>query len=71
MLQRNDTSEAQHVPAWPSEEYPDHHSFVVGPGEEIDWPIRLGAFSLVEEPPKPRRKEAATVVADKEVGEPQ
>ena len=75
MRQRNDTGYEQHVMVWPSDEHPDLYPFAVAAGEETDKLDKLlGGFVEVtgeEDPvPKPRRKDA-TVVADKEEGEPQ
>lgn len=75
MRQRNDTGYGQHVR--PSAKYADRAPFDVGAGEEVDFPELLGGFTQLEdeppvkeEPPKPRRKDAAAA-ADKEAGEPQ
>jgi hypothetical protein len=70
--QRNDTGSAQHVSVWPSEEHPDWEPFVVGDGEETDFPARISTLTLLQEPEpaKPTRKDAA-VAADKKEGEPQ
>lgn len=72
MKQRNDTGETQHVSVWPSEEHPDWAPFAIGPGEETDFPKRIGTLTLLKEPEgqKPKRKDAA-VAADKKEGEPQ
>lgn len=72
MKQRNDTGYEQHVSAWPTEENPDWAPFSVAAGGEVDFPVPLAGFTLVDEPetPKPKRKDAA-VAADKKEGEPQ
>ncbi len=81
--QRNDTGYAQQVRAWPTDDYPDHAPFDVGPGEEIDFPRRVGAFTLLDPEPaaeapdqalsaKPARKAGAAknAAAGAEGGEP-
>lgn len=72
MKQRNDTGYERHVAVWPSDEHPDWQPFVVADGEETDFPLRLGGFTLLTEPgiPKPKGKDAA-VAAEKKEGEPQ
>lgn len=78
--QRNDTGYVQQVRAWPTDDYPDHVPFDVGSGEEIDFPRRVGAFTLLDPEPgaetgtaetpdpspaaKPARKGAAAKSAD-------
>jgi len=79
MLQRNDTNYTQHVSAWPTEEYPDHWPFSVGPGEIKDFPKLLAGFTLVEgvepeiEEPLPEEvpeeETPAPLAADEEEGE--
>lgn len=48
MRQRNDTGHAQTVMAWPTEADPDRRPFVVGPGEETDFPELLAGFTPLD-----------------------
>lgn len=50
MRQRNDTGHAQTVMAWPTEADPDRRPFVVGPGEETDFPELLAGFTPLDPP---------------------
>lgn len=49
MRQRNDTGHAQTVMAWPTEADPDRRPFVVGPGEEKDFPELLAGFTPLDQ----------------------
>ena len=44
MRQRNDSGHVVDVAAFPDEEHPDRHPFVVGPGEVVDFPDLLAGF---------------------------
>lgn len=48
MRQRNDSGSVLHVSAWPTEQEPDRRPFVVGPGEEKDFPELLAGFTPLD-----------------------
>lgn len=53
MRQRNDTANALHVSAWPTDDDPDRAPFDVQIGEEIDFPRLLAGFTSLEPPEDP------------------
>lgn len=68
MRQRNTSGSVLHVSAWPTEQYPDHHPFDAGPGEEVDFPQLLAGFTLLDPPDgaegDPADEPAGAVAAD-------
>jgi hypothetical protein len=82
--QRNDTANALHVSAWPTDDDPDRRPFDVAPGEETDFPQLLAGFTSLEPPaaesdaaqgetpaPKAKARAKAADTSAPEGGEPQ